>query len=143
MHHPFTMPNPEDLDRLESDPGSVRSIAYDMVINGYEAGGGSIRIHDTQLQERMLEALGISPEQAQRRFGFLLDALKYGAPPHGGMAWGLERLVMVLLGVEDMRDVVAFPKVASSADLMSRAPSVVEPEQLDELGIAVKPKTDA
>ena len=121
----------------------MRSIAYDMVINGYEAGGGSIRIHDTQLQERMLEALGISPEQAQRRFGFLLDALKYGAPPHGGMAWGLERLVMVLLGVEDMRDVVAFPKVASSADLMSRAPSVVEPEQLDELGIAVKPKTDA
>lgn len=140
MHHPFTMPNPEDLGRLESDPGSVRSIAYDMVINGYEAGGGSIRIHDTNLQARMLQALGIAPEQAQKRFGFLLDALKYGAPPHGGMAWGLERLVMVLLGVEDMRDVVAFPKVASSADLMSGAPGVVEDKQLDELGVAVAPK---
>lgn len=137
MHHPFTMPNPEDLDRLESDPGSVRSIAYDMVINGYEAGGGSIRIHDTELQQRMLEALGFKPEDAERRFGFLLNALKYGAPPHGGMAWGLERLVMVLLGIDDMRDTVAFPKVASSADLMSNAPDIVDDKQLNELQIAV------
>ena len=137
MHHPFTMPNPEDLDRLESDPGSVRYIAYDMVINGYEAGGGSIRIHDTELQQRMLEALGFKPEDAERRFGFLLNALKYGAPPHGGMAWGLERLVMVLLGIDDMRDTVAFPKVASSADLMSNAPDIVDDKQLNELKIAV------
>ncbi len=143
MHHPFTMPNPEDLDRLESDPGSVRSIAYDMVINGYEAGGGSIRIHDTQLQERMLEALGISPEQAQERFGFLLNALKFGAPPHGGMAWGLERLVMVLLDIDDMRDVIAFPKVASSADLMSDAPTNVLTQQLTELGISILPKAES
>ncbi|WOC32327.1 aspartate--tRNA ligase [Caproicibacterium argilliputei] len=137
MHHPFTMPNPEDLDRLESDPGSVRSIAYDMVINGYEAGGGSIRIHDTELQARMLKALGFAQEDAERRFGFLLNALKYGAPPHGGMAWGLERLVMVLLGIDDMRDTVAFPKVSSSADLMSNAPDVVDEKQLRDLSIAV------
>ncbi|MCH3973299.1 MAG: aspartate--tRNA ligase [Oscillospiraceae bacterium] len=142
MHHPFTMPNPEDLDRLESDPGSVRSIAYDMVINGYEAGGGSIRIHDTKLQERMLEALGFTPEEAERRFGFLLNALKYGAPPHGGMAWGLERLVMVLLGIDDMRDTVAFPKVSSSADLMSHAPDIVDQQQLDELHIATAEKKE-
>ena len=135
MHHPFTMPNPQDLDRLESDPGSVRSIAYDMVINGYEAGGGSIRIHDSELQHRMLRALGIPEETAQERFGFLLDALKFGAPPHGGMAWGLERLMMVLLGVDDMRDVIAFPKVASSAELMSGAPDTVDPKQLAELSI--------
>ena len=139
-HHPFTMPNPEDLDKLESDPGSVRSLAYDMVIDGYEAGGGSIRIHDTNLQERMLEALGYEKEDAQNRFGFLLDALKFGAPPHGGMAWGLERLVMVLMGVSDMRDVIAFPKVASSADLMSQAPAPVDEKQLEELGIRLAPQ---
>ena len=140
MHHPFTMPNPEDLDRLESDPGSVRSVAYDMVINGYEAGGGSIRIHDSQLQQRMLKALGIPDETARERFGFLLDALKFGAPPHGGMAWGLERLMMVLLDVDDMRDVIAFPKVASSAELMSGAPGVVDGKQLAELGLSVLPR---
>ncbi len=140
MHHPFTMPNPEDLDRLESDPGSVRSVAYDMVINGYEAGGGSIRIHDSQLQQRMLKALGIPDETAQERFGFLLEALKFGAPPHGGMAWGLERLMMVLLDVDDMRDVVAFPKVSSSAELMSGAPGEVDSQQLGELGISIAQK---
>jgi aspartyl-tRNA synthetase len=140
MHHPFTMPNPEDLDKLESDPGSVRSVAYDMVINGYEAGGGSIRIHDSQLQQRMLKVLGIPDETAQERFGFLLEGLKYGAPPHGGMAWGLERLMMVLLDVEDMRDVIAFPKVASSAELMSGAPGSVDEQQLKELGIAILPQ---
>ena len=142
MHHPFTMPNPEDLDRLESDPGSVRSVAYDMVINGYEAGGGSIRIHDSQLQQRMLKALGIPDETAQERFGFLLDALKFGAPPHGGMAWGLERLMMVLLNVDDMRDVIAFPKVSSSAELMSGAPGAVDLQQLAELGISILPKKE-
>ena len=142
MHHPFTMPNPEDLDRLESDPGSVRSVAYDMVINGYEAGGGSIRIHDSQLQQRMLKALGIPDETAQERFGFLLEALKFGAPPHGGMAWGLERLMMVLLDVDDMRDVVAFPKVSSSAELMSGAPGEVDLQQLNELGISILPKKE-
>ena len=137
MHHPFTMPNPEDLDRLESDPGSVRSVAYDMVINGYEAGGGSIRIHDSKLQQRMLKALGIPDDKAQERFGFLLEALKYGAPPHGGMAWGLERLMMVLLNIDDMRDVIAFPKVSSSAELMSGAPGAVDLQQLNELGISI------
>ncbi|NLJ30419.1 MAG: aspartate--tRNA ligase [Clostridiales bacterium] len=140
MHHPFTMPNPEDIGKIKTDPGSVRSIAYDMVINGYEAGGGSIRIHDTELQQQMLEALGFSPEQARERFGFLLNALKYGAPPHGGMAWGLERLVMVLMDIEDMRDVIAFPKVASSADLMSEAPGNVDGDQLTELGIGLLPE---
>ena len=118
----------------------MRSLAYDMVIDGYEAGGGSIRIHDTNLQERMLEALGFEKEDAQNRFGFLLDALKFGAPPHGGMAWGLERLVMVLMGVSDMRDVIAFPKVASSADLMSQAPAPVDEKQLEELGIRLAPQ---
>lgn len=137
MHHPFTMPNPEDLDRLESDPGSVRSVAYDMVINGYEAGGGSIRIHDSKLQQRMLKALGIPDDKAQERFGFLLEALKFGAPPHGGMAWGLERLMMVLLNIDDMRDVIAFPKVSSSAELMSGAPGAVDLQQLNELGISI------
>ena len=143
MHHPFTMPNPEDLDRLESDPGSVRSVAYDMVINGYEAGGGSIRIHDAQLQQRMLKALGIPGDKAQERFGFLLEALKFGAPPHGGMAWGLERLMMVLLDVDDMRDVIAFPKVSSSAELMSGAPGAVDTQQLRELGLSVQSGTGA
>lgn len=136
-HHPFTMPNPEDLDRLESDPGSVRSLAYDMVIDGYEAGGGSIRIHDTELQERILQVLGFEREEANKRFGFLLEALKYGAPPHGGIAWGLERLVMVLMGITDMRDTIAFPKVASSADLMSQSPAPVDEAQLTELGIQI------
>jgi aspartyl-tRNA synthetase len=140
MHHPFTMPNPEDLDRLESDPGSVRSVAYDMVINGYEAGGGSIRIHDSKLQQRMLKALGIPDDKAQERFGFLLEALKFGAPPHGGMAWGLERLMMVLLDIDDMRDVIAFPKVSSSAELMSGAPGTVDQQQLNELGVSLIPR---
>ena len=143
MHHPFTMPNPADLDRLESDPGSVRSVAYDMVINGYEAGGGSIRIHDSKLQQRMLKALGIPDDKAKERFGFLLEALKFGAPPHGGMAWGLERLMMVLLNIDDMRDVIAFPKVSSSAELMSGAPGGVDQQQLDELGIAIVKKPQA
>lgn len=137
MHHPFTMPNPEDLDRLESDPGSVRALAYDMVLNGNEVGGGSIRINDSELQRRMFKALGFTPEEAQRRFGFLIDAFRYGAPPHGGMAFGLDRLVMLMLNCDSIRDVIAFPKVASSAELMSEAPTEVDQKQLNELGIQV------
>mgnify|MGYP000973820830 CR=1 FL=1 len=137
MHHPFTMPNPEDLDRLESDPGSVRALAYDMVLNGNEVGGGSIRINDSELQRRMFKALGFTPEEAQRRFGFLIDAFRYGAPPHGGMAFGLDRLVMLMLNCDSIRDVIAFPKVASSAELMSEAPTEVDQKQLNELGIQI------
>lgn len=137
MHHPFTMPNPEDLDRLESDPGSVRALAYDMVLNGNEVGGGSIRINDSELQRRMFKALGFTPEEAQRRFGFLIDAFRYGAPPHGGMAFGLDRLVMLMLNCDSIRDVIAFPKVASSAELMSEAPTEVDQKQLNELGIEI------
>ena len=137
MHHPFTMPNPEDLDRLESDPGSVRALAYDMVLNGNEVGGGSIRINDSELQRRMFKALGFTPEEAQRRFGFLIDAFRFGAPPHGGMAFGLDRLVMLMLNCESIRDVIAFPKVASSAELMSEAPTEVDQKQLNELGIQI------
>jgi aspartyl-tRNA synthetase len=137
MHHPFTMPNPEDLDKLESDPGSVRALAYDMVLNGNEVGGGSIRINDSELQRRMFKALGFTPEEAQRRFGFLIDAFRFGAPPHGGMAFGLDRLVMLMLNCESIRDVIAFPKVASSAELMSEAPTEVDQKQLNELGIQI------
>jgi len=140
MHHPFTMPRREDIDKLESDPGGVLSYAYDMVLNGNEVGGGSIRIHDRELQQRIFRALGISPEQARVRFGFLTDAFRYGAPPHGGMAFGLDRLVMVMLGCDSIRDVIAFPKVASSAELMSDAPTDVDEKQLAELGIAALPK---
>ena len=137
MHHPFTMPNPADLDRLESDPGSVRALAYDMVLNGNEVGGGSIRINDSELQRRMFKALGFTPEEAQHRFGFLIDAFRYGAPPHGGMAFGLDRLVMLMLNCDSIRDVIAFPKVASSAELMSEAPTEVDQKQLNELGIQI------
>jgi aspartyl-tRNA synthetase len=137
MHHPFTMPNPEDLDKLESDPGSVRALAYDMVLNGNEVGGGSIRINDSELQRRMFKALGFTPEEAQRRFGFLIDAFRFGAPPHGGMAFGLDRLVMLMLNCDSIRDVIAFPKVASSAELMSEAPTEVDQKQLNELGIQI------
>ena len=140
MHHPFTMPRREDIDKLESDPGGVLSYAYDMVLNGNEVGGGSIRIHDRGLQQRIFRALGISPEQARVRFGFLTDAFRYGAPPHGGMAFGLDRLAMVMLGCDSIRDVIAFPKVASSAELMSDAPTDVDEKQLAELGIAALPK---
>ena len=143
MHHPFTMPKEEDLERLESDPGSVRAIAYDMVLNGNEVGGGSIRINNPELQQRMFQALGFTPEEAQNRFGFLIDAFRYGAPPHGGMAFGLDRLVMLMLGCESIRDVIAFPKVASSAELMSSAPTEVDEKQLVELGISVLPKEEA
>ena len=140
MHHPFTAPRAEDIDKLESDPGNVCAIAYDMVLNGNELGGGSIRINNPELQQRMFKALGFTPEEAQKRFGFLTDAFRYGAPPHGGMALGLDRLVMLLLGCDNIRDVIAFPKVASSSELMSGAPTDVDEKQLTELGISILPK---
>ena len=136
-HHPFTSPNPEDVDKLESDPGSVRAQAYDMILNGNEVGGGSVRINDPALQQRMFKALGFTPERAQAQFGFLIDAFRYGAPPHAGMAFGLDRLVMLMLGSESIRDVIAFPKVASSGELMTNSPAPVDEKQLRELGIAL------
>jgi aspartyl-tRNA synthetase len=142
MHHPFTAPRVEDLDKIESDPGNVCAIAYDMVLNGNEVGGGSIRINNTELQQRMFKALGFTPEEAQKRFGFLTDAFRYGAPPHGGMAFGLDRLVMLMLDCDSIRDVIAFPKVASSAELMSNAPTEVDASQLTELGIGILPKEE-
>ena len=137
MHHPFTAPREEDLDKLTSDPGSVCAKAYDMVLNGNEIGGGSIRINTPEVQRQMFQALGFTPEQAQQRFGFLIDAFRYGAPPHGGMAFGLDRLVMLMLGCDSIRDVIAFPKVANSSELMSSAPDVVDPKQLAELGLSI------
>ena len=142
MHHPFTHPRMEDIDRLETEPESVLARAYDMVLNGCEIGGGSIRINDPSMQQRMFKALGFTDEDAQERFGFLIDAFKYGAPPHGGMAYGLDRLVMLMLGCESIRDVIAFPKVANSGELMSGAPDFVEQKQLTELSIAVTEKSE-
>ncbi|MBQ3563061.1 MAG: aspartate--tRNA ligase [Clostridia bacterium] len=142
MHHPFTHPRIEDIDRLETEPASVLARAYDMVLNGCEIGGGSIRINDPSMQQRMFKALGFTDEDAQERFGFLIDAFKYGAPPHGGMAYGLDRLVMLMLGCESIRDVIAFPKVANSGELMSGAPDFVEQKQLTELSISVTEKSE-
>jgi aspartyl-tRNA synthetase len=135
MNHPFTAPRDEDLERLESDPGSVRAQAYDVVVNGWELGSGSIRIHSAQIQERVFRLLGISPEEGRTRFGFLLDALRFGAPPHGGIALGLDRICAIAAGTGSIRDVIAFPKTTSGLDLMMRAPSEVGPDQLRDLGI--------
>ena len=137
MHHPFTMPNPEDLQYLESDPGRVKALAYDIVLNGVELGGGSIRIHDQVLQERMFNALGIQEEDRERKFGFFLEALKYGTPPHGGLAYGLDRLVMLLSGSDSIREVIAFPKNQNAVCMMSGAPGEIEEIQLEELAIRV------
>ena len=137
MHHPFTAPMDEDVEFIDSDPGRVRAKAYDIVLNGTELGGGSIRIHDSALQSKMFSVLGISPEDAQVKFGFLIDALKYGVPPHGGLAFGLDRLVALSLGLEDIRDVIAFPKVQNASELMSKCPTPADEKALAELGIAV------
>ena len=136
-HHPFTSPNLEDLEMLESDRGNMRARAYDIVMNGYEVGGGSIRINDPEIQQRMFEALGFTREEAHERFGFLIDAFQYGAPPHGGMAFGLDRLVMLMLGKDSIRDVIAFPKVQNASELMTQCPAEVEPKSLKELHIAL------
>jgi len=142
MHHPFTAPRPEDLDKLGTDPGNCRAIAYDLVINGSEAGGGTIRIHDRATQQQVFDLLGISPEMANERFGFLLDALASGAPPHGGIALGIDRWVMLFGHLDSIRDVIAFPKTQRASDLMTEAPGAVDTKQLVELGIrtVVPPK---
>ena len=142
MHHPFTMPMEEDLQYIDSDPGRVRAKAYDIVLNGNEIGGGSVRIFQDDIQEKMFEVLGFTKEEAYKRFGFLLDAFKYGVPPHAGLAYGLDRLVMLMAKEDSIRDVIAFPKVKDASCLMSEAPDVVDPKQLEELGIAVVAKEE-
>ena len=137
MHHPFTMPMDEDWQYIDSDPGRVRAKAYDIVLNGTEIGGGSVRIHQADIQEKMFDVLGLSKETAQERFGYLLEAFKYGVPPHAGLAYGLDRVVMLMLGTESIRDVIAFPKNKDAVCLMSDAPDTVDQSQLDELGIAI------
>lgn len=134
-HHPFTCPRLQDIDKLENEPWNIHARAYDLVLNGDEIGGGSIRINDIELQKKMFRALGFSDDEARKRFGFLMDAFEYGAPPHGGMAFGLDRLVMIMLNCSGIRDVIAFPKVASSAELMTDSPGQVDKKQIDELGI--------
>ena len=142
MHHPFTAPKPEQMDLLASDPGAVNANAYDLVLNGNEIGGGSIRIHDAKTQEKMFDLLGFTPEEAKAQFGFLMEAFQYGAPPHGGIALGLDRLVAILGGQETIRDFIAFPKNNSGRDLMIDAPSPIDAQQLDELSIRLQPKKD-
>ena len=142
-HHPFTMPRDEDIDKVETDPGACRAKAYDMVLNGCELGGGSIRINDPALQDRMFKALGFTEQRAQESFGFLMEAYRYGAPPHGGMAFGFDRMVMLMLGRDSIRDVIAFPKVQNAGEPMSGCPETVEQKQLDELHIGLAPADEA
>lgn len=142
MHHPFTAPKLEDIPLLDSNPGAVRANAYDMVINGVEVGGGSIRIHDSKLQKKMFEVLGFTEERAEINFGFLMNAFKFGAPPHGGIAYGLDRYVSLLAGLDSIRDCIAFPKNNQGRDVMLDAPTLISQEQLDELGISVNPKEE-
>ena len=137
-HHPFTMPKDEDVDKLLTDKANCYSKAYDIVINGYEAGGGSIRIHDEKVQETMFKALELTEEKIESKFGFFVEALKYGCPPHGGFALGLDRLTMLLAGTDNIRDVIAFPKTASASDLMSECPNTVDQMQLDDVGLKLK-----
>ena len=140
LHHPFTAPNPEDISMINENPGKVRSWGYDIVMNGYELGGGSIRIHNKELQSRIFSLLGLSKSEADEKFGFLMNAFKYGAPPHGGMAFGLDRIVMLLVGSNQIRDVIAFPKTTSAMSLMDNSPSSVDKNQLDELNINLQNK---
>jgi aspartyl-tRNA synthetase len=138
MHHPFTSPRLEDVELMESDPGSVKARAYDLVLNGNEIAGGSIRIHNAELQSKMFNALGISKEEAEHKFGFLMNAFKYGAPPHGGIAFGFDRMTMLFSGESSIRDVIAFPKTASAVSLMDDSPSEVSEEQLKELHLKIR-----
>ena len=140
-HHPFTMPHPDDIDKFESDPMSVRSIAYDLVLNGWELGSGSIRIHEPELQRQVFQALGISDDEAEKKFGFFLNPFEYGAPPHGGFAFGLDRLVAILAGEENIREIIAFPKTQSGADPMTNSPIAGDPKAMAELGLKVLPPT--
>ena len=137
MHLPFTMPMEEDLPMIDSDPGAVRAKAYDIVLNGCEIGGGSVRIHQEEIQEKMFEVLGFTKERAHEQFGFLLDAFQYGVPPHAGLAYGLDRLVMLMTGAESIREVIAFPKVKDASCLMTEAPGRVDEKQLKELEISI------
>jgi len=140
MHHPFTSPKPEDIPMLDTDPGKVRANAYDLVINGVEIGGGSVRIFDSELQAKMFDRLGFTPQQAQAQFGFLMNAFKYGAPPHAGIAFGFDRLVSMFAGLDSIRDVIAFPKNNSGRDVMIDSPSPIANEQLDELQLKLNLK---
>jgi aspartyl-tRNA synthetase len=140
-HHPFTRPHPDDLEKLEEDPMAVRSMAYDLVLNGWELGSGSLRIHEPDLQARVFRFLGISEEEAQARFGFFLTPFRYGAPPHGGFAFGIERLVAILAGEENIREIIAFPKPQSGVDPMTDAPTAVDERQLTDLGLRLLPPT--
>jgi len=142
MHHPFTAPKPEDLEKLATEPSAVKANAYDLVLNGNEIGGGSIRIHDQKLQSQMFDLLGFTKEEAQAQFGFLMDAFQYGAPPHGGIAFGLDRLVAILGGEETIRDFIAFPKNNSGRDVMIDAPASLAQEQLEELNLKTLPKKE-
>ncbi len=142
MHHPFTMPMDEDWHLIDSNPGAVRAKAYDIVLNGTEIGGGSVRIHQSDIQSKMFEVLGFTPEKAQEQFGFLLEAFKYGVPPHAGLAYGLDRVVMLMGGCDSIREVIAFPKVKDASCLMTEAPTPVDPKQLEELGIEVCEETE-
>ena len=143
MHHPFTMPMDEDWQYIDSDPGRVRAKAYDIVLNGTELGGGSVRIHQDEIQEKMLEVLGFTKEKAYEQFGFLLNAFKYGVPPHAGLAYGLDRMIMLMVQADSIRDVIAFPKVKDASCLMTDAPNVVDEKQLEELSIAVAKTEEA
>ena len=142
-HHPFTHPVDEDIPKLETAPGEVRAKAYDIILNGTEIGGGSLRIFHTDLQEKMFAALGFSRDEAWARFGFLMEAFQYGTPPHGGLAYGLDRLVMIMAGCDSIRDVIPFPKVQTAAELMNGSPSPVDEKQLEELGIQVSVDTES